>query len=132
MDRVLEQEVRRRAGDRSEYCLFPQAASTLRHVVDHVIARQHGGRTALENLALCCGRCNLYKGPNVAGLDPETGQLTRLFNPRTDLWQEHFRWDGPRLNGVSAAGRTTVVVLALNKPARVRARQALIRTGGLP
>jgi hypothetical protein len=132
MDSVLEQEVRRRAGDRCEYCLLPQAASTLKHVVDHVIARQHGGRTALGNLALCCGRCNLYKGPNIAGLDPETGQLTRLFNPRTDLWPEHFRWDGPRLEAVSAVGRTTIAVLALNKPARVRARQALIYAGGLP
>jgi 5-methylcytosine-specific restriction endonuclease McrA len=60
MDQALEREVRRRAGNRCEYCLLPQAASALRHVVDHLIARKHGGRTTLDNLALCCGRCNLY------------------------------------------------------------------------
>ena len=132
MDKALEQEVRRRADNRCEYCLLPQAASALRHVVDHVVARQHGGQTSPENLALCCGRCNLYKGPNIAGLDPETGQLTRLFNPRIDIWTEHFYWAGPLIEGVTSVGRTTVAVLALNKPARVRVRRAVIATSTPP
>jgi hypothetical protein len=132
MDKTLELEVRRRAGDRCEYCRFPQAASALKHVVDHVVARQHGGQTSLENLALCCGRCNLHKGPNIAGMDPETGQLTRLFNPRADIWSEHFRWAGPILEGLTPIGRTTTAVLAFNKPARIRARRAIIAIGALP
>ena len=84
MDKALDGEVRRRARDLCEYCHLPQHASPFQHVVDHVIARQHGGATTEANLALCCGRCNLHKGPNIAGLDPVTGQLTRLFHPRED------------------------------------------------
>jgi hypothetical protein len=132
MEKDLEREIRRRANNRCEYCLMPEAASVLKHVVDHVIARQHGGQTTLENLALCCGRCNLYKGPNIAGLDPETGQLTRLVNPRTDVWIEHFRQEGPILVGLTPVGKTTASVLAFNHPARVQARRLLIASGGLP
>jgi len=93
MDKTLEQEVRRRARERCEYCLMPEAFSSLKHVIDHIIARQHEGQTITENLALCCGRCNRYKGPNIAGIDPTTGQLVRLFNPRSDEWTVHFRWE---------------------------------------
>ena len=56
--------------------------------LDHVIARQHGGATETENLAYACYHCNAHKGPNIAGVDPETGQLTRLYRPRRDLWEE--------------------------------------------
>ena len=129
MDKELDLEVRRRANGRCEYCLYPEAASTLRHVVDHIIARQHGGLTLLENLALCCGRCNLHKGPNIAGLDPQTRQLAPLFNPRTDLWSDHFHWVGPTIEGSTPVGRTTVAVLAFNTPARVTARLTLTDLG---
>jgi HNH endonuclease len=132
MDKALEQAVRRRAQGLCEYCLFPETASTAKHVIDHIIARQHGGPTAPGNLALCCGRCNLYKGPNIAGRDPLTGNLTRLFHPRTDSWGDHFRWHGSILTGVTLVGRTTVMVLGVNKPYRVAARQALIDVGKFP
>ena len=52
--------------------------------IDHVIAEQHHGATVPENLALPCLNDNLHKGPNIAGLDPPTGLLTRLFHPRQD------------------------------------------------
>jgi hypothetical protein len=97
-----------------------------------VIARQHGGQTVAENLALCCGRCNLSKGPNIAGIDPRTGLLTRLFNPRQDLWMEHFRFDGPVVVGLTDVGRTTVVVLAINQASQVAVRQALLDEGLFP
>lgn len=41
--------------------------------VDHIIPRQHGGLTQLDNLALACLHCNRHKGPNLAGLDPLDG-----------------------------------------------------------
>jgi 5-methylcytosine-specific restriction endonuclease McrA len=110
-----------------EYCRMPESASELKHVIDHIIAMQHGGRTVLENLALCCGRCNLYKGPNIAGIDPQDGRLVRLFNPRTDSWNEHFRW--AVAVGITDIGRATVAVLAMNKSNRVAARQSLIDVG---
>lgn len=83
--KAIETAVRRRAGDRCEYCLIAEADSgPLPHVLDHVIARQHRGAMIPENLALACGLCNLHKGPNIAGLDPLTGELSSLFNPRKE------------------------------------------------
>jgi 5-methylcytosine-specific restriction endonuclease McrA len=84
MDKAIAAEVRRRAGDYCEYCKFPQVAFRPHFQIDHIIARQHGGMTLPDNLALACARCNLHKGPNIAGLDPRTGQLTSLFHSRRD------------------------------------------------
>jgi HNH endonuclease len=52
MDKLLDQFVRQRAGDRCEYCLIPQSEREFRFQIDHVIARQHRGATLPENLAL--------------------------------------------------------------------------------
>jgi hypothetical protein len=96
------------------------------HEIDHIIAEKHFGPTTLENLALACFSCNNHKGPNVAGVDPETGQVTRLFHPRQDEWHTHFEWHGPVLIGRTAIGRATVAVLAINLRHRVFHRQALM------
>jgi 5-methylcytosine-specific restriction endonuclease McrA len=125
MDQKLEQEVRRRARHRCEYCVLAESTSVLKHVIDHVIARQHGGKTVSENLALCCGRCNLCKGPNIAGIDPDTAALARLFHPRLDEWEAHFRWEHAVLVGLTPIGRTTAVVLAINDPRRIALRRML-------
>ncbi len=73
--------------------------------IDHILARQHGGETNLENLALACVHCNQRKGPNIAGRDPVTGEVVRLFHPRQDVWRDHFEWDGPDLAGRTQIGR---------------------------
>lgn len=132
MDKALEQHVRQRAGFRCEYCHLPEILSDLGHVIDHVRAQQHRGATVPENLASACGRCNLSKGPNLTGIDPETDQITTLFNPRADVWAEHFRWNGAVLAGLTAIGRTTVEVLAINHPRRIALRRTLISLGRLP
>ncbi len=132
MDKALEREVWRRAGNACEYCRMPQAFYDTRHQVDHVIARQHGGPTAADNLALACFPCNNHKGPNIAGVDPRTGQVVPLFHPRRDRWSDHFRWRGPILAGRSPAGRATVRVLAINDPDAVAVRRALIAEGVFP
>jgi 5-methylcytosine-specific restriction endonuclease McrA len=81
MDIATEELVRRRAGYACEYCRLPERFSRLTFSVDHVIARQHRGPTIESNLALACGFCNRHKGPNIAGIDPQTKQMTRLFHP---------------------------------------------------
>jgi hypothetical protein len=124
-DRALEAEVIRRAQGRCEYCHFPESAAELSFHVDHIIAEKHGGPTHSENLAWTCFSCNLRKGPNIAGLDPHTGELTRLFHPRTDQWAEHFEWDGVQLRGKTPIGRTTVAVLAPNDADTLAVREAL-------
>jgi hypothetical protein len=129
MPGVLEDGIRKLALERCEYCHIPDSAGKLRHVLDHIIAKQHGGQTIADNLALCCGRCNQSKGPNIAGLDPATGKLTPLFNPRQDLWNDHFLWEAAKLIGKTPIGRTTVTVLAINSPLRVAARHSLMDEG---
>jgi hypothetical protein len=52
----------------------------------------------------------------VAGVDPETGVLTPLFNPRRQRWPDHFELAGLLILGRTEVGRTTVRVLAMNDP----------------
>ena len=129
MDKALEQEVRRRAAEKCEYCRLPASASSLPFSIDHISARQHGGDDSADNLALACGFCNRHKGPNLAGIDPKTGNLTRLFHPRKDRWKRHFRWESHRLVGLTPVGRTTVNVLGMNHPVQISVREALTEEG---
>jgi hypothetical protein len=73
-----------------------------------------------------CRFCNSFKGPNIAGLDPKTGKLVQLFNPRRHHWKRCFRWAGPRLLGRTPIGRVTVEVLCINNIQAVALRQGLI------
>lgn len=129
-DRLLETAVIRRAGGRCEYCHFPESASELPFHLDHIIAEKHRGPTTAANLAWACFSCNLFKGPNIAGVDPVTGKLTRLFHPRRDLWKRHFTWRGVWLHGTTAVARTTIAVLAINSADSLAVREALHDEGG--
>ena len=82
--------------------------------VEHIVARKHNGSDQLDNLALACPECNLHKGSNLTGIDPDSGLVTRLFDPRTQIWSEHFVWEGLRIVGQTAVGRTTNWMLDLN------------------
>ena len=129
MEKHLDFLVRQRANERCEYCRLPQSARRLRFQIDHIIAEQHGGETELSNLALSCGRCNRHKGPNLAGFDPITKSIIRLFHPRTDRWGDHFKWNGAVLRGISEIGRVTVSVLEINDTEEIATRLELIRLG---
>jgi hypothetical protein len=108
---------------------FPERFAELPFQMDHIIAEQHGGPTVDDNLALACARCNRHKGPNLSGIDPEAGTITRLFNPRTDDWSEHFLWKDEDLVARTAIGRATLVVLHINHPDARAQRAALIQEG---
>lgn len=122
-------EIRRRAQFRCEYCRYPEPHSPFRHQIDHILPDKHGGLAVPENLALACAWCNRFKGPNLAGIDPDSGVLTRLFNPRTDDWDEHFHYLGSTLEAHTAVGRVTVQVLRINRPEAVAERRALMEEG---
>ena len=128
----LRRHVVERARDCCEYCLIHQAVAASSHQVDHVIAEKHGGATDLENLALSCLTCNLRKGSDVSSFDPDTALLTALFNPRTQMWAEHFCLEGDRIIGLTPEGRTTVEFLQLNSFERLMERSELIRAGIYP
>jgi hypothetical protein len=97
---------------------------------DHITARKHRGRTTAANLAFSCYYCNAHKGPNLAGIDPESRQIVPLFNRRESAWHEHFEWHGPIILGKTPSGRATVRVLAMNTVQRVELRAALHPNGG--
>jgi hypothetical protein len=97
--------------------------------LDHVIAQQHGGPSVLESLALACCYCNRYKGPNLSGIDPNSGEVVTLFNPRRQQWDEHFAWDGARLLAKTPAGRATINLLQINRADAVAVRRLLIQEG---
>jgi hypothetical protein len=124
MDARLGRLVRQRADDVCEYCGLRQEQDPLPFHVEHILPRQHGGADTPDNLALAWHHCNLHKGPNLAGLDPETGQLTRLFDPRADRWEEHFARFGNEIVSSTAIGWTTVEVLRMNEDGRAELRAA--------
>jgi hypothetical protein len=132
MDDALIRLVRERANFCCEYCRHPERFSSIPFEIDHVVAEQHGGKTAGSNLALACFADNHHKGPNLAGIDPKTGKRAWLFNPRRQKWERHFRWSGPVLVGRTAVGRATIFALQINAPHRIAQRAALIAEGVFP
>lgn len=121
-----------RAGHCCEYCLIRQQDTLYTHEVDHIIPEKHRGATSEDNLCLACLECNRYKGSDFGSFDPETGQITSLFNPRQQKWDEHFRLEDAHIIPLSPEGRVTVFVLKLNDEIRVRARRALLEVGHYP
>ena len=100
--------MRDRAGNRCEYCRIHQQHYIITFHVEHIMSQQHHGSDDESNLALACHFCNRHKGPNLAGMDLTTGELTRLFNPRTDIWDQHFQIQAGHIIGLTPVGRTTV------------------------
>lgn len=125
----LAEKVRRRARGRCEYCRLPEHGTRAPFEVEHVISKQHRGLTEVSNLAWCCLFCNRHKRPNVAGYDPETEILVRLFNPRQDSWPRHFALRKASIVGRMDVGRTTVDVLKMNNERMVLLRLQLIGLG---
>jgi hypothetical protein len=126
MDRTTREFVRTRAQRRCEYCgIHEDEDLVLPFHVEHIRARKHGGDDDRANLALACNHCNLHKGPNIAGVDPLTGEIVQLFNPRVDAWNGHFSIQSGVMLGKTNIGRATVAVLAMNRADRVLLRRSL-------
>ena len=125
-DTALRRLVRVRADNRCEYCRLPQFSVDATFHIEHVRPKQHGGSSTAENLALACDRCNLHKGPNLTGIDPLTGLVAVLFDPRRDHWDAHFELDEARVVGKTPVGRTTVELLQMNAWRRRQLRAALL------
>ena len=125
--------VRKRAQHCCGYCLVGEADFYFTFHLDHVISEKHRGLTELGNLALSCPDCNAYKGADIGANDPNTGELVRLFNPRTQTWGEHFViQDDGMLLGLTPEGRATVELLQINSFERIEQRAELIGLGLYP
>ena len=124
---VIREQVRQRAGLRCEYCRMLEAFSPRSYHVDHIIpVIRHHGTEDINNLAWACTRCNVNKASDIASYDLETQQLTPLFNPRAQSWDDHFEMDGARIVGKTPVGRVTVSLLQMNSLSQLEARELLI------
>jgi len=111
----VDRRVRVAGRNRCGYCLSPQNLVMARLEIEHIVPRAKGGTDEESNLWLSCPLCNRYKADRTVARDPQTGEVTALFNPRLQLWSEHFRWsaDGLRIIGQTPVGRATVAALHL-------------------
>ncbi|MFW5709596.1 MAG: HNH endonuclease [Chloroflexota bacterium] len=129
----LRQQVIERARERCEYCQTQQVIVVAMEI-DHIQSESAGGETVLENLCLACVGCNSFKLDFQSGIDPETEQEARLFDPRVQDWHDHFRWsdDGLNVIGLTVTGRVTIVRLRMNRDAVVNSRRRWVEAGWHP
>ena len=130
----LRQQIRAADRERCCYCLTTELNSGIRLALDHVYPRSQGGATTFENVCLACRACNEFKSDTVNAIDLETGDLVRLFHPRTQVWHEHFEWvlEGTEVRGKTASGRVTVMALQMNRLAIVLSRRRWVQVGWHP
>lgn len=135
----VRRQVRERANYLCEYCHSSEEASAANFAIDHIMPRSLGGADDLENLALACQRCNGYRYNFVTGIDPITQEEIQLFNPRIQVWADHFIWsaDGLKIIGKTSVGRATCERLDLNDDYHndgsiVKARRLWVRGGWHP
>lgn len=128
---ALRATIRERAGGHCEYCLMPDSFAFVSYEIDHVVARKHGGKTEVANLAYACQVCNRYKGTDLTSIDPSTGNISVIFNPRRDNWADHFRIEVAAVIPLTAIGRATVSILRLDKSWRLTERKKLFDLGML-
>ena len=127
----LRRQVTNRAKNSCEYCLIHEDDTFFGCHVDHVISEKHGGLTISDNLAFACSVCNLRKGSDIASLT-NSGTLTRLYNPRSDIWIEHFLLSKAIIEPLTTVGEATVSLLQLNSSERILERQELIEINRYP
>lgn len=130
----IRQKIIEVAQNRCGYCLSHQRYVMSKLEIEHIFPKNLGGTDAEENLWISCGLCNRYKASQIEGLDDETGNFVRLFNPRMQIWSEHFAWsvDGAEIVGLTATGRATVKALKLNNEIAVEVRRNWVIAGWHP
>jgi hypothetical protein len=83
----IVRRVHERAAFQCEYCQTGQRVTGQAMHVEHILPN---GDDDMDNLCLSCASCNLSKARAITAVDPDTGQTVPLFNPRTQIWSEHF------------------------------------------
>lgn len=130
----LRNRVAARANHRCEYCLTSQRVTGAQMHVEHIVPIAHGGTSHEDNLCLACAWCNSFKATAIRAVDPISRRKVGLFNPRTDIWGEHFYWsdDSALIIGLSAKGRATISALRMNNEFIVPARRQWVIAGWHP
>ncbi len=133
--KVERDSVAERAKNSCEYCKSNQSYTPDIFTLEHSIPLSLNGSNDISlNIALACGGCNTFKRSYVRGINPDTGIVEDLFNPRTDIWSDHFRWSENYLFvlGITPIGKATVNLLHLNRETVVNLRAVLFLIGKHP
>ena len=106
ISRDLRRKVAEDAGHRCGYCLTPQSFTAMPMHVEHIIPISKMGSSDEDNLWLSCPLCSGHKSDKTSAIDPEAGEHAPLFNPRVQVWHDHFRWseDGIEIVGLTPMG----------------------------
>ena len=132
MSSYINAELRRLVASRAycvcEYCLIHEGDTYLGCHIDHIISEKHGGLTEPENLCYACAFCNRSKGTDIGSI-VDNQVFTRLYNPRSDYWSDHFVLNGSMIEGKTDIGEATITVLKINHAERLLEREDLIRIG---
>lgn len=124
----MRRAVRLRAQNRCEYCSIHEDDTEYGCEVDHILSEKHLGRTELENLALACFFCNRNKGSDLGSIrSADDPVFVRFFNPRTDVWSDHFEFDTHRhILPKTDIGQVTARIFGFNAENCLLERQALL------
>lgn len=111
----LKDFVIQRANFRCEYCRLSAELSYFPFHIEHIISLKHGGKTSANNLAFACPLCNINKGSDIATFIDIPTELIRFFNPRTDIWYEHFDIESSGIIiGKTMIGKATIKIFNFN------------------
>lgn len=134
MPAELRRQIIEDAGTVCGYCLSEEVLMGVSLTFEHIVPIASGGLTIRENLWRSCRSCNESKAARTHAKDPETGESAPLFNPRSQIWADHFRWteNYTQIVGVTATGRTTIDALQLNRSLLVKARRRWRMMGWIP
>ena len=127
---ILREEVELRAEGRCEYCRVRIEDTYFGGEIDHILSLKHRGETLSENLALACQPCNRNKGSDLGSISDTSNTLVRFFNPRIDIWIEHFQInENAEIEFLTEIGEVTVFIFGFNEPERIDERKGLIELG---
>ena len=123
----LRREVVERAEERCEYCRTHQNNTAFGCEVDHILSEKHMGRTESQNLALSYFFATAIRAATSApSVQRKTRKSSAFFNPRIDVWAEHFALDAEqRMIPLTDIGRVTARILGFNAENSLLERQAL-------
>lgn len=130
----LKAKVRQSSQNRCGYCLTPQVIVSMPLEIEHLHPLAEGGTDDEENLWLACRNCNGFKHAKTQAVDPQTNEKMLLFNPRIQVWNEHFEFNESKTEiiGITACRRATVTALRLNFEQAVTARETWVSAGLYP
>jgi HNH endonuclease len=129
MSRYIPDKVKKFVGERAhfqcEYCQTHQRDSFLPFQIDHIISLKHGGTSEIQNLALSCFPCNNEKGSDIGTILPDFEHFSRIYNPRKDIWRNHFDVFEHVFYSKTEIGAATLKLLKLNDLDRIIERKAV-------